>query len=925
MKKFLPLIFIVFSLISTTSFGQIDDLIISGQYENTPFNLFAKDIERQIPVEFMYHPQMVDSFFVTGIFNKEPLEKVLTRVFQETQIHFFLNESSQIILTHGYEIRADLPFNFFNRSGEILNETDVQVIDFLVKEEKQTKLQNTLENTLFEIGNKSAVIDGKYTNLAGHIRDSDTGEPLIGALIYIENPRIGVATDQFGYYSLTIPKGKHELLLQCLGYKDSKRQIVLYSEGTLNIEIIEEVIPLKEVIIESEKDINIAGMQMGFDKLDAQSMKKVPPVLGEVDILRIALTLPGVQSVGEGANGINVRGGTADQNLMLINEAAIYNPTHFFGFFSSFNPDIIKSVELHKGGIPAQYGGRISSVFEVQAKEGNNKKFVGSGGISPVTARLAFEGPIIKNKASYIIGARSTYSDWILKQLPNASYKNSSASFYDLYGKLSYQINDKNTIYAAGYYSDDEFSFNSDTIYSYSNENASLQWKHIFNNKLYGVFSGVYSGYTYDILSKKNAENGFRMDYSIKNINGKIDFSYFPDSNHKIDFGVSSILYQLQPGSRIPAGEQSLIIPKLLEGEQGLESVLYLGNKYDISQKLSLYAGLRYSLYNYLGPKTVTEYAPNAPINEGTQTGETTTYAKGENIKTYHGPEFRFSARYSLTDNSSLKLSYNRMRQYIHMLSNTTSISPTDIWKLSDQQVKPQLGDQVSLGFYKNFKNNTIEGSVEGYYKAIQDLLDFKSGAQLVLNEHVETDIISGFGKSYGLEFLLKKKTGKLNGWVSYTYSRALIKVDGPYAGETVNDGEFFPASYDKPHDFTVLSNWKFSRRFSFSGNLTYSTGRPITYPVAKYTYGGTERLHYSDRNQFRIPNYFRFDMSISLEGNHKIKKLNHSSWTFAIYNVTSRDNAYSIYFVSKKGNVKGYQLSIFAEAIPTITYNFRF
>ncbi len=924
MKKLLPLIFIVFNLISTKSIGQDSDFIISGKYENTPFNIFTKDIERQIPVEFMYYSQIVDSFFVSAIFNNETIKSVLTRVFQGTQIYFFLNENKQIILTQGYEIRADLPFNFFDRSDEDQSVTDVQVIDFLQKEEKKVKLQNTLENTVTEIGNKSGIIDGEYTNLAGYIRDSDTGEPLIGTLIYIENPRIGVVTDQFGYYSLTIPKGKHELLLKYIGYKDTKRQIILYSEGKLDIDMIEDVIPLKEVIIESEKDINIAGMQMGFDKLDAQSMKKVPPVLGEVDILRVALTLPGVQSVGEGANGINVRGGTADQNLMLINDAPIYNPTHLFGFFSSFNPDVIKSAELHKGGIPAQYGGRISSVFEVQTKEGNNKKFVGSGGISPVTARLAFEGPIIKDKASYIIGARSTYSDWILKQLPNPSLKNSSASFYDLYGKISYDINENNTIYAAGYFSDDEFSLNSDTIYSYSNENASLQWKHIFNNKLYGVFSGVYSGYTYDISSKKNEVNAFDMEYSIQNIIGKIDFSYFPNSNHKIDFGISSTLYKLEPGTLNPAGSQSLITPVVLENEQGVESAIYLGDKYDISQRLSLYFGLRYSLYNYLGPKTVNEYIADGPIEEGAKIGET-TYGDGENIQTYHGPELRFSARYSLTDESSLKLSYNRMRQYIHMLSNTTSISPTDIWKLSDTNVRPQVGDQVSLGLYKNFKNNTIEGSIEGYYKTIEDLLDFKSGAQLVLNEHVETDIISGFGKSYGVEFLLKKKTGKLNGWLSYTYSRALIKVDGQYSGETVNGGEFFPASYDKPHDFTVLSNWKFSRRFSISGNLTYSTGRPITYPVAKYYYGGIERLHYSDRNQFRIPNYFRFDLSINLEGNHKIKKLNHSSWTFAIYNVTSRDNAYSIYFVSQNGDVKGYKLSIFAEAIPTITYNFRF
>ncbi len=924
MEKILALVILVLFLFSFESNAQEKDYEISGKYESTPFELFVKDIERQIPVEFMYHPQVVDSFFVTGIFNNESLTKVLTRVFRGTQIHFYLNENNQLILTQGYEIRTELPINFFDRSDDDIISEDEEIINFFDNEEKKAKLLSTIENSIFEIGIKSGVTEGKNTNLAGYIRDAKNGDPLIGALIYIENPRIGVSTDQFGYYSLTIPTGKHELLLKYIGYQDTKRQIILYSAGKLDIELDEEIIPLKEVIIESEKDINIAGMQTGFDKLDAQSMKKVPPILGEVDVLKIALTLPGIQSVGEGANGINVRGGTADQNLMLINDAIIYNPTHLFGFFSSFNPDVIKSVEIHKGGIPAQYGGRISSVFQVKSKEGNYKKFVGSGGISPVTARLTLEGPIAKDKASFIVGARSTYSDWILKQLPSASLKNSSASFYDFYGKLSYDVNDKNSIYASGYFSNDKFSFNSDTIYSYSNQSASLQWKHIFNNKFYGVFSGVYSGYNYEVSSINNEVNAFNVDYSIKNFNGKIDFNYFPNSKHKIDFGISSIYYGLKPGTQQPVGESSLIVPKILEDEQGLETAIYLGDKYDISRKLSVYVGLRYSLYNYLGPKTVNEYAENGPRNEGTKTGET-SYGEGESIQTYNGPELRFSARYSLSDQSSLKLSYNRMRQYIHMLSNTTSIAPTDTWKLSDKYVRPQVGDQVSLGLYKNFKNNTVEGSVEGYYKVIEDLLDFKSGAQLVLNDQLETDIISGFGRSYGIEFLLKKKTGKLNGWLSYTYSRALIKVDGQYAEEKVNDGEFFPASYDKPHAFNLLSNWKFSRRFSVSGNLTYSTGRPITYPVAKYNYGGTERLTYSDRNQFRIPNYFRFDLSINLEGNHKIKKLNHSSWTFAIYNVTGRDNAYSIYFVSQDGDVKGYQLSIFAEAIPTITYNFRF
>lgn len=924
MQRFLQLAFLFLIALPFASAAQKDSYIFSGKYEETPFHLFADDVERQLPVEFMYHPLMVDSLFVTAIFNNRSLTSALNRVFSGTGIQYFINSNGKVILTKDYKVRSELPINFFDRSDDSPTNTEVQVEDFLVKEEKKTRLQSTLESKLIEVGNKNAVLDNEYTNVAGHIRDAETGEALFGALIYIDNPRIGVASDQFGYYSLTIPKGRHEVQLRCIGYKNTKRQIILYSRGKLDLEMIQDVIPLKEVIIESEKDVNIAGMQMGLDKLDAQAMKKVPPVLGEVDVLKIALTLPGVQSVGEGANGINVRGGTADQNLMLLNDAIVYNPTHFFGFFSSFNPDIIKSAELYKGGIPAQYGGRISSVFEVQAKDGNSKKFVGSGGISPVTARLAFEGPIAKDKASYIIGGRSTYSNWILKQIPDPAIKNSTASFYDLYGKITYDINDKNTIYAAGYYSKDGFSFNSDTTYNYSNENASVQWKHIFSNKLYSVFSGVYSGYSYDILSRKNLVNAFEMDYSIKNYSGKIDFSYFPNSNHRIDFGVSSIYYDLEPGTMVPLGESSLINEILLENEQGMESAIYLGDKYDISPRLSLYAGLRYSYYQYLGPKTVNQYAEGGPLEPSTKIGET-TYGSGEVIQSDHGPELRFSARYSLTDESSLKLSYNRMRQYIHMLSNTTSISPTDIWKLSDNYFKPQIGDQVSLGYYRNFKNNTIEGSVEGYYKTIDNLLDFKSGAQLILNEELETDVVSGQGKSYGLEFLLKKKTGKLNGWVSYTYSRALIKVDGEFITETVNDGEYYPASFDKPHSFNLLSNWKFSRRFSVSGNLTYSTGRPITYPVAKYYYRDTERLHYSHRNQFRIPNYFRLDLSINVEGNHKVRKLNHSSWTFAIYNVTGRDNAYSVYFVSQDGEVNGYKLSIFAEAIPTITYNFRF
>lgn len=922
LKLFIITLIVIFSI--DAGFCQESELYITGKYDHTPFEIFARDIEEQQPVQFMYHPDMVDSIYVTASYNHEPLSRILQSLFAGTGIYFFINPDNQLILSQGFEIESFLPDHFFERIDTKVPEEEAQVIDFFEEKEEITQQQLTLENTIIEIGEKSRVVDKRYANIAGHIRDVLTGEPLVGAMIYIENPRIGVASDGYGFYSLNLPKGRHELLLRYIGYKNTKRQVIIYGNGKLDIELQEEIIPLKEVVIESEKDLNVTGMQMGLEKIDIQSMKNVPPILGEVDVLRVALTLPGVQTVGEGANGLNVRGGTADQNLILINDAPIYNPSHFFGFFSSFNPDIVKGVDLLKGGIEAQYGGRISSVLDVKTKEGNFKNFVGSGGISPVTARLTLEGPIIKDTLSYIIGGRTTYSNWILKQLPNPAHRNSSAYFYDLFGKFTYNLNEKNSIYLAAYSSDDRFKFNSDTIYSYQNRNVSLQWKHIFTNKLYGVFSAMHSGYNYDISSSKNKVNAFTMSYSILNYGAKMDFSWYPLSNHKIDFGVNSLFYELSPGTLFPRGEGSMISPFILEKEHGLENSVYLGDRYDLSQRLSLYAGLRYSFFQYLGPKTINQYLPGQPLDEDTKTGET-VYDKNESIQVYHGPEFRFSARFNLSDNSSVKLSYNRMRQYIHMLSNTTAISPTDIWKLSDPYIKPQIGDQVSLGYYRNMKNNTIEGSIEGYYKIIREMLDYKYGAELILNDQIETDILSGLGRSYGIELILKKKTGKLNGWLSYTYSRALIKVDSEYESDRINNGKYYPANYDKPHSINVLSNFKFSRRFSISANLNYCTGRPITYPLAKYYYFGSLRTHYSERNQFRIPDYFRLDLSLNFEGNHKIKKLNHSSWTLAVYNLTGRNNPYSIYFISHEGIIKGYTLSVFANAIPTLTYNFRF
>jgi hypothetical protein len=489
---------------------------------------------------------------------------------------------------------------------------------------------------------------------------------------------------------------------------------------------------------------------------------------------------------------------------------------------------------------------------------------------------------------------------------------------------ISHQINENNSLYLSAYKSKDGFTLNNDTIYHYSDENAAVKWKHLFNNKLYGVLTAGFSHYNYQLSSDNNPVNAFTMDFDIRQLNAKADFSYFPNSRHTLNAGAQLIRYDLSPGAYEPLGEGSLVVRDVLSDEQGLESAVYLSENFEVNSRLSVYVGLRYSFYQYRGPRDVFIYSEGLPRVKS-NIADTVEYASSKPIASYHGAEPRISVRYAVTNKSSIKIGFNRMRQYIQMLSNTAAINPTDVWKLSDTYIKPQVGDQYSVGFYQFLKGNSIETSIEAYYKNTQSVTDYKNGAQLLLNHHLETDVVDALGKAYGAELMIKKLNGKLNGWVSYTYSRSLLQTRGTFSDETVNDGKYYPSNFDKPHAVNFIGNYKFSRRFNFSLNLIYSTGRPITLPIAKYEIDGTTRIHYSDRNQYRIPDYFRTDVSINIEGNHKVRKLAHSSWTFAVYNLLGRANPYSVYFESINGKIQGYKLSIFARPIPTITYNFRF
>lgn len=879
-----------------------------------------KDVEVKTDYKFYFIEKWLDSVYVKRPESLEPVTEVLKEILKNTGIYFYQIEN-KIILTKNVKINAVIEDEFFNRDSSYSDTT--KQTPFLKEYIPEIHEASTSRKSLIEIGTKQEGIPKSNSSVVGYIKERKSGEGISGATIFVAKLNKGSTSDPFGFYSISLPPGLHTLSVQYAGMKPIKQNILIHSDGKLDLFLEEDMISLKEVIIEAEKDLNTSGVLMGVNKFDIKSMKNVPKILGENDILKVALTIPGIKTIGEGSAGLNVRGGNADQNLILLNEATIYNTSHFLGFFSIFNADVIKTSEVYKSGIPAQYGGRVSSVFDIQLKDGNKKKFSGEGGIGPVTTRLALEIPLIKNKTSMMLGGRTTYSDWILKRIPANTLKRSRASFYDLIFRVSHEINEKNSLYLSLYHSKDKYKLTFDSLFSYHNAIGSLQWRHSFNKSLNSVVSLTHSEYEYEINYRRIPQDAFNLGFKINESNFKSDFNYRMDRHH-FNFGFQSKYYSLNPGFREKASSESLANPKQIEEEQGIENAIYLSDNFEITDALLISAGIRYSTFTALGPRTIYRYREGA-IRDPSTVIDTANVAGNQLINTFHGPEFRLSARYNLPLELSVKASYNRTRQYIHMLSNTVSVSPTNTWKLSDPNILPQIGDQLSIGYYKNFRSGTVETSIEAYYKSMQNIIDYKIGAQLFLNDNLERAVLQGEGKAYGVEFLIRKKSGKLNGWIGYTYSRTFLKLASEFPQERVNGGEFFPANYDKPHDLNVVSNYKISRRYSFSINFTYNTGRPITYPIGQYRLGGGYKIQYSDRNEYRIPDYIRLDVGVNIEGSHKIKKLAHSFWTISVYNVLGRKNPYSLYFVSENGVIKGYKLSVFGAPIPTITYNFKF
>ena len=743
-----------------------------------------------------------------------------------------------------------------------------------------------------------------------------------GVTLFIEDPLIGTVTDAFGFYSIRLPPGRRELVIRGMEIKETKRQLMLYSDGKLDIELEEQLYVLSEITVRANKVDNIRSVSLGMERLKMVNVKNIPTVMGEADVLRIVMTLPGVKSAGEVSSGYNVRGGATDQNLILYNDGTIYAPMHLFGLFSAFNPDVVDNMELFKSGIPAKYGGRISSVLDIKSKEGNKKEIKGAASLGLLTSRLTLEGPIVKEKSSFIVGGRTTYSDWMMGLIPdNSEYSNGSAGFYDLNASTNFKINENNTVYFTGYHSRDRFNFSNFDEYSYKNTNFSAKWRHTFNYNTISTFTVGRDHYSYANKDTNNVYNAYALDFAINQIFGKADFSFYLNK-HTLNIGLNSMLYRLNPGNYAPAHQLSLIKETKLQTEKALESAFYISDEWEISPLLTVNAGIRYSMFNVLGPHIYNVYSPE--YLPSLETMMRTDSAGVGIMKTYHAPEYRFSLRYILNENTSVKAGVNTMQQYIHKISNSTVMSPTDIWKLSDLNIRPQTGTQYVAGVFRNLADNTVETSVEAYYKTMNNYLDYRGGAKLMMNPHIETEVAGVKGKAYGVELMLKKMQGRLNGWGSYTWSRTMLQRHEELSS-SANTNLWYPADFDKPHEVKFVGNYKLTHRYSFSLNCDYSTGRPITLPVSKYWYEGRQYVYYSERNKYRIPDFFRMDVSFNIESGHRLTKLTHGYFTIGVYNLTGRKNAYSVYYEQKGTQIQGYQLSIFGAPIPYASYNIRF
>ena len=896
---------ILFCLISTITFSPVKAQQNKNSRDSSAYVNFidlSSKIESKYQVHLFYKPEwFVNKTFPIALLDL-PLEECLLRIKRLSNLTYVIVDQISYIFVP-IETRHDLS-NGSDNSDVLL------------------------------IGNPNEF--GKYSKatIDGKLVDGKTGDPLIGAVINIEKLKFVTITDQNGVFNIIVPVGEYDVKLSYVGYEDNLRKIKVLSNGKANLELFEKSFKINEVVITAERaEFNVTRTQMSVVRLDAKNIKELPVSLGEKDIIKSVTLMPGVQSTGEFGTGFFVRGGSSDQNLILVEDVPLFNSSHVFGLISAINPDGVTGITLLKAGIPAKYGERASSVMDIRLGGSNSGNVQVKGGIGLLNSRLNLEVPLFKKKASLILGVRNSYSNWLLHQMPDLDLMNSSAGFYDVNGLFTFNFNSKNKITLFGYYSDDKFSFSKNTHYQYGNAMASFRLTHVFNKYLSTSLLLGASRYKYNIneIDTIRRSDAYQIKSTTTYHNLKWNFAWIPSDFHSFDIGINTILYQIMPGDLSPYGAVSEIQPKRMPSEKGIELAAYISDNINISSEFSTEVGLRYTRYAALGPGSVFVFQSDYPKTQQSITN-TLLYQNNQIIKWYPALEPRIAFRYSINEYSSLKASYNRTNQFINLISNTTVVTPTDVWKLSSPNLKPHTCDQYALGYFRNFNNNTLETSVELYYKTLKNVIEYKNGAKILLNEFLETELLDASGYNYGIEFYLKKNSGRLTGWASYTFSKTMRHTTGSSVVEQINGNRYFSSPSDKPNNLILVGNYHISRRWRFSGLFTFNTGRPITLPELKYQFDGNQLIYYSDRNKYRLPDYHRLDISITLDESLRLKKKWKGSWTLSIVNLYGRKNAYSVYYKKETPSASNnyqlfslYKMYIIGIPLPTLTYNFIF
>ena len=761
----------------------------------------------------------------------------------------------------------------------------------------------------------------KYT-LSGYLKDKDNGEALIGATTYIKELGTGVVSNSYGFYSISAPRGIYTLVYSYIGYKPQSLTLDLSLNRSQDISLETDAQEIEEVVVSGDmRSRNVESIDMSMTKLPVKMVEKLPSFMGEVDIIKSIQLLPGIQSGGEGSSGLYVRGGGPDENLLILDEAPVYNASHLMGFFSVFNSDAVKDIQVYKGGIPAEYGGKASSVIDIRMKDGNTQDFHAEGGIGSISSRLTLEGPVIRDRWSYILSGRRTYADFVGRLAGIKQVKDNKLYFYDLNAKTNIQLGRKDRIYLSAYSGDDCFAMGESFYMNWGNVTGTLRWSHLFGEKIFANTSVIYSDYTYNMGVPGNSTSQFDWSSQIRDYNFKEDITWYVNPQHKINIGLNAIYHHFEPGI-LNTNDNSYFSDIELTQYNAVENALYVSNEQKIGNKIVLKYGLRYSMFQQIGEGSVREYldAENPKAGEIIRTRK---YSSWEWIKPYYGNvEPRLGIKYSVNHNSSVKASYNRMVQNLHLISNTNSPTPFDIWLPSNKYIRPLICDQAALGYFRNFFNDALETSVEVYYKNMKDVIDYKDGAQIFLKEDLETELLKGKGYSYGLEMLVKKQQGKLTGWISYTLARTMREVPG------INEGKVYPSAYDRTHDVSLIVSYELNKCWTVSANWNYATGNPVSYPAAKYDIQGNTLYYYTSRNSNRLPDYHRLDLSVNYDFKKNDRRKFKHSLNLSCYNAYARRNAYSVTFRQNEQNPnisEAVKLSIIGTVIPSLTYNFNF